>query len=99
MAPLNDLIHLFPIALEDRLDIAVPVVFDPAIYAEPESCRLGMMAKEYSLNPSFNNDTCPRLFHVSLSHMSSKLFGEACKNKNLFTPLFFPAVGGEARVD
>ena len=67
MAPLNDLIHLFPITLKNRLDTAVPAVFNPAFYPQPKRRRLGMVAKKDSLNPSFNDDPCPYLFHIDLT--------------------------------
>ena len=81
MAPLNDLIHLFPITLKDRLNTAIPAVFNPAFYPQPKSRRLSMVAKEDSLNPSFNDDPCPYLFHRSLTPIPAKLFGETYKTK------------------
>ena len=99
MAPLNDLIHLFPIALKDRFDTTIPAVFNPAVYTQPESCRLGMMAKKDSLNPSFDNDPCPYLFHVSLSHMPAKLFAETYGRKTVNSYLLPHGRGTESGVD
>jgi len=67
MAPLDDLIHVFPIALKDCLDTAIPAVFDRTIHPQPKSHILSMLAKEDSLNPSFNDDPCPYLFHIDLT--------------------------------
>ena len=69
MAPLDDLIHLFPIALKDRLDTAIPAVFNRPIYPRPKSHILSMLAKEDSLNPPFNDDPCPYLSHIDLAGM------------------------------
>ena len=81
MAPLNDLIYLFPIALKDCLDTAIPAVFNPTVYPQPKSRRLGMMAKQDSLNPSFDDNPCLCLFHMSLTPMPAKLFGKTYRTK------------------
>jgi len=67
MAPLDDLIHLLPIAFKDSLDTAISSVFNPTLHPQPKSRLLSVLAKEDSLNPPFNDDPCPYLFHCNIS--------------------------------
>jgi len=66
MAPLDDLIHSFLIAFKNSLDTAIPAVFHPTFHPQSKSDLLSMVAEEDSLDPSFNNDPCPHLFHIDL---------------------------------
>jgi len=66
MTPLNHLIHPFLIAFKNSLNTAIPAVFNPTLHPESKSRLLGVVAEEDSLNPSFNNDPCPYLFHIDL---------------------------------
>jgi hypothetical protein len=66
MAPLDDLIHAFLVAFKDSLDGAVPAVLNPTFHLESESHLLSVMAKEDALDPPFNDDVCPHLFHIGL---------------------------------
>jgi hypothetical protein len=66
MAPLDDLIHSFFIPFEDSLNSTVPAVFDPTFHTQSKCCLLGLMTEKDPLDPSFNDDPCPDLFHNDL---------------------------------
>jgi hypothetical protein len=66
MAPLDDLIHAFLIALKNGLYTAIPAVLNPTLYPQSKSHLLSVMAKEDSLDPPFNDYTCPHFFHIDL---------------------------------
>jgi hypothetical protein len=67
MAPLDELIHAFLIALKNGLYTAIPAVLNPTLYPQSKSHLLSVMAKEDSLDPPFNDDACPHLFHIDLT--------------------------------
>jgi hypothetical protein len=64
VAPLDDLIHTVLITFEDGLDTAISAVLNPTFYSKSKSHLLSVMAKKDSLDPPFNDDVCPRLFHI-----------------------------------
>jgi len=66
MAPLDNLLHPLLLAFKDGLDTAVPEVFHPTFHTEPESCLLSVVAEEDSLDPPFNDDPRPYLFHINI---------------------------------
>jgi hypothetical protein len=66
MTPLDDLLHPFLLAFENCLDTTVPAIFHPTFHPEPESCLLSVVAEEDSLDPPFNDDSHPYLFHMDL---------------------------------
>lgn len=66
VAPLDELIHTFLIAFKDSLYTTIPAVFNPALYAQFKSRLLSVVAKKDSLDPPFNDDVCPHLFHIGL---------------------------------
>jgi hypothetical protein len=66
VAPLDDLIHPFLIALKNRLYAAVPAVFNPTLHPQFKSHLLSVVPKKDSLDPPFNDDVCPHLFHIDL---------------------------------
>jgi hypothetical protein len=65
MAPLDDPIDLFLIALKDSLDTAIPAVFHPAFNTQFKSCLLSVVTEEDPLDPSFDDDPRPDLFHIN----------------------------------
>ena len=65
MAPLDDLIHSFPIAFKDGFDAAVPAVLNPTFYPQSEHHLLRVVPEKDSLHPSFNDHPCPYLFHMN----------------------------------
>jgi hypothetical protein len=67
MAPLDDLIHFLPITFKDSLDTAISSVFNPTFHPQLKSRLLSVVAEEDSLNPPFNDDPYPYLFHSNLS--------------------------------
>jgi hypothetical protein len=67
MAPLDDLIHSFLIAFKDSFHGAVPAVFNPTVHSKSKGHLLSVMAEEDSLDPSFNDNACPYLFHLHLT--------------------------------
>ena len=69
VAPLDDLIHAFLIAFKDSFYPAIPAVFDPTLYSQFKSHLFGVVAKKDSLDPPFNDDVCPHLFHIGLTGM------------------------------
>jgi hypothetical protein len=69
MAPLDDLIHSFLIAFKDGLYGAIPAVPNPTLYSKFNCHLLSVVPKENSLDPSFNDDACPHLFHIDLAGM------------------------------
>jgi hypothetical protein len=69
VAPLDELIHTFLIAFKDSLYGAIPAVFDPTFYPKSKSHLLSVVAKKDSLDPPFNDDVCPHLFHIGLAGM------------------------------
>jgi hypothetical protein len=64
MTPLDDLILPFLIALKESLNTAIPAIFDPTFHPQPESHLLRVVAEENPLDPSFNDDPRPYLFHM-----------------------------------
>ena len=66
VAPLDDLIHSFLITLKNGLYTAIPAVLDPTHYSQFKSHLLSVVAKKDSLDPPFNDDMCPHLFHIGL---------------------------------
>lgn len=69
VAPLDDLIHSVLIAFENSLYGAIPAVLNPAVYSQFKSHLLSMVPKENPLDPPFNDDACPHLFHIDLAGM------------------------------
>jgi len=69
VAPLDDLIHSFLITLKNGLYTAIPAVLDPTHYSQFKSHLLSVVAKKDSLDPPFNDDMCPHLFHIGLAGM------------------------------
>ncbi len=66
MAPLDDLVNLFPIALKDCFHRTVPTVSHPAFHTQPLSHLLRVMTEENPLNASLDDDPCPHPFHNEL---------------------------------
>jgi hypothetical protein len=54
-------------AFKDGFHPTVPAVFDPALQAQMESHLLSMIAEEDPMDPSFNDCSCPHLFHCNLT--------------------------------
>lgn len=69
MAPLDNLIYLFPVAFKNGFYAAIPAVFNPSFHPQPKGRGLSVVAEENSLDPSFNDDPCPYLFHIDLAGM------------------------------
>jgi hypothetical protein len=67
MAPLDDPIHKVLITFKNGLHTAIPAVLNPTLDPKSESRLLSVVAEEDSLNPPFNDDVCPHLFHIGLS--------------------------------
>jgi len=66
MAPLDDLLHPFLITFKDSLYTAIPPVYHPTFHPQFKSHLLSVVAKKNSLDPSFNDDPYPYLFHIDL---------------------------------
>ena len=67
VAPLDDLIDSFLIAFKNSLYAAIPAVLNPAVYSQFKSHPLSMVPEENPLDPPFNDDACPYLFHIDLT--------------------------------
>ena len=67
MAPLDNLIYLFPVAFKNGFYAAIPAVFNPSFHPQPKGRGLSVVAEENSLDPSFNDDSYPYLFHIDLA--------------------------------
>jgi hypothetical protein len=66
MAPLDDLIHSFFVPFKNSLNETISPILHPSLNPQPKSYPLGVVAKEDTLDPPFNDHPGPYLFHVDL---------------------------------